>query len=212
MGQTYTDDCFVAGNDGQADLTVMETNFETLRSSFSGAVAPGAVAGQTFFSTSTEGLQIRNAADDDWMGAFLAEATTKIWMYSNTAEDGWLIDATVTDHICSLKGGSDAYNVNGGAEAGSWVQSDHALILAEMPTHTHSSPGDHSHSMWGSGGSSNYSTGLLMEKSSTGINANTSSDGAHIHDSVGSGNSHNHGSTHRPYAAIGTRQYMAGLT
>ena len=120
---------------------------------------------------------------------------------------------TSTDRICSLKGGSNAYNVNGGVEAGSWVQSDHALTLAEIPAHTHSSTGAHTHSIYkGKGSVGTYTHCVFGSDSNTGSSVVLDTGGEHTHDSFGSGNSHNHGSTHRLYAAIGTRQYMAGLT
>jgi hypothetical protein len=36
----------------------------------------------------------------------------KLWLYENTAPTGWTI-ASVTDGVIAVKGGSDAYNVNG---------------------------------------------------------------------------------------------------
>ena len=52
---------------------------------------------------------------------------TKMFFYQDTAPTGWTIDTTIPDRLLSVKGGSAAYNVSGGIEAGTWTQ----------PTHTH---------------------------------------------------------------------------
>ena len=48
--------------------------------------------------------------------------TTKCWFYLNTAPTGWTIDATPADALLAVKGGSQAYNANGGTQVGTWTQ------------------------------------------------------------------------------------------
>ena len=57
----------------------------------------------------------------------------KVYLYENTAPTGWSIVA-VTDAVLAVKGGADAYNANGGTQAGTWTQ----------PSHTHTGP-SHTH-------------------------------------------------------------------
>ena len=126
MAQNYVVNYFDSTSaEGTATLQIMENNFECLRSMFSGSGSPSdMVAGMPWFSTSSNGLKIRNNDNDDWMGVFLAELTTKVWMYSNVAEDGWIIDSSVLDSLLALKttSGSLAYDIDGGNEAGTWSQ------------------------------------------------------------------------------------------
>lgn len=62
----------------------------------------------------------------------------------NTAPTGWTIDTNHTDCVLALKGGSAAYNANGGTSAGTWALSGlntGAVTLSAaqsgLPAHTH---------------------------------------------------------------------------
>ena len=68
-------------------------------------------------------------------------AGTKMWFYQNTAPMGWVIDSTPADAILAVKGGSAAYNVNGGMAAGTWTHPTHTHT---GPSHTHTGP-SHTH-------------------------------------------------------------------
>ncbi len=68
--------------------------------------------------------------------------TTKAWFYLNVAPTGWTIDATPADALLAVKGGSQAYNANGGTQAGTWTQPNHTHT---GPSHTHTGP-SHTHS------------------------------------------------------------------
>jgi hypothetical protein len=68
-------------------------------------------------------------------------AGTKMWFYQNTAPTGWVIDSTPADAILAVKGGSAAYNVNGGMAAGTWTHPTHTHT---GPSHTHTGP-SHTH-------------------------------------------------------------------
>jgi len=77
-------------------------------------------------------------------------AGTKMWFYQNTAPMGWVIDSTPADAILAVKGGSAAYNVNGGMAAGTWTHPTHThtgpLHTHTGPLHTHTGP-SHAHSI-----------------------------------------------------------------
>ena len=115
---------------------------------------------------------------------------TKMYFYQNAAPTGWTYDSAVVDRVLSVKGGSNAYNANGGTEAGTWTQPGHTLTTDEIPSHTHSVP---TASAVPTGGGA-YST---PGDSATQANA------APVAEATGGGGSHNHGTTYRPYAAIG---------
>ena len=70
-------------------------------------------------------------------------AGTKMWFYQNTAPTGWVIDSTPADAILAVKGGSAAYNVNGGMAAGTWTHPTHTHT---GPSHTHTGP-SHTHTV-----------------------------------------------------------------
>ena len=128
----------------------------------------------------------------------------KLYLYENTAPTGWSIVA-VTDKVLAVKGGSDAYNVNGGNTAGTWTQPSHALITAELPIHTHTigSGGSHTHQV------SAYAAGIdgtgwgTASASSSSVTSDSGGSHTHTAGNAGSGSSHNHGSTYRPAAAVG---------
>jgi len=85
----------------------------------------------------------------------------QLYLYENTAPTGWSIIA-VTDKVLAVKGGSNAYNANGGTTAGTWTQPTHthADTLAApahthadtltAPAHTHTGP-SHTHAQNSSG-------------------------------------------------------------
>lgn len=58
----------------------------------------------------------------------------KIWIYENAAPTGWTLVAAAADAVLAVKGGSNAFKVNGGNQAGTWTQ----------PNHNHTTP-NHSH-------------------------------------------------------------------
>jgi len=113
---------------------------------------------------------------------------TKMYFYQNTAPTGWTYDSAVTDRVLAVKGGSNAYNANGGTEAGTWTQPGHALEISEIPEHQHFTVG-RTFIQTGAGGASRGS----------GYNAHNETETA-----IGGGAEHSHGgTTYRPYAAIG---------
>ncbi len=124
MSQTWTDNSYELGHVGQTDLANMEANLMTLKSMFSGAAAPGSVAAcHPWFDTTQHVLKVRNDTNTSWVGLMHGDTSQKIWIYRNTAMSGWTVDASITDRVIAIKGGSQAYNVNGGNTAGSWSYS-----------------------------------------------------------------------------------------
>ena len=141
MAQTYTADCYAAGHVGQTDLQNMETNFATLHSSFSGAAGPGnSEAGMPWYDTTKKILRFRDSGDANWLALIPGDANQKIWIYRNDTVEGMVVDATVTDRVLAVKGGSQAYNVNGGTLAGSYSHTHTG------PSHTHTGP-SHAHNI-----------------------------------------------------------------
>jgi hypothetical protein len=195
MAQVFTDDSFATGHSGLTDMQNIENNFTALKSSFSGASAPSdAVAGMPWFHTTNKILKIRNNANDAWVGVLYGSTVCKTWIYANSAADGWVVDSTAaTDRVLSLKGGSLAYNANGGTNAGTWTYGGLTMV------HTHTVSGN-------TGGASAGATNSLgLSPSESGTNEHThafsSTSGAASTSAVASD------ATHRPAAAIGTLQY-----
>lgn len=130
MSQNFKDNCYVITNlvaGAVSDLQEIEDNFNTLKTSFSGSSAPvtdgdySTVAGLTWYDTTNTQLKYRNAANNGWMYLFPGDSSSKIWVYRNDAVEGMVVDTSVTDKLLAIKGGSQAYNVNGGNTAGSWA-------------------------------------------------------------------------------------------
>ena len=211
MAQTYSINCFDGTDVWSIDLQAMEDNFEALRTHFSGVSQPAnAIAGMTWYSTVKKVTKRRDSANNAWHGLMHGDVNTKIWMYKNTALEGWAIDAAVVDVVLALKGGSQAYNVNGGIQAGQWITSDaHTLTTAEIPAHDHGSAGAHTHTILLSPGAGSLTQALYTDEGDSRASESTSSGGSHSHTSVGSGSGHGHGiSNFRPAAAVGTLQYL----
>jgi hypothetical protein len=112
---------------------------------------------------------------------------TKMWFYADTAPVGWTLDATPSDSLLAVKGGSTY--TTGATQAGTWTQPDHTLDITEIPDHTHSTGASTSANSGGGAtiyvfSSSNPATGATL--------------------SSGSANSaHNHGSAYRNQANVG---------
>ena len=146
-----------------------------------------------------------------------APAGTKMYFYQNAAPAGWTYDNGVTDRILSVKGGAQAYNVNGGNQAGSWTQPDYTLQVADMPAHDHGgvtgAGGVHSHTFGGATpryGSSVHADGYFGDElygdvyqSSSPISIANSAAHTHTVSSEGGDGAHHHGNIYRPYAAVG---------
>jgi len=233
MGQTWVSNTYQGDHTAQTDLQNMETNFATLKSTFSGTSSPSnAEAGMLWFDTNKKLLKVRNQANSAWDGVMAGtKAQSKVWFWSNVAEDGWVVDSSTTDRVLAVKGGSNAYNVSGGSNAGTWTQPNHTHTISA------SSAGAHVHKIRESGNSSDQvynSSGSLVnvnyssKNSGYGVASNryvsgsgkdpavsrkydnkdwySQSKGAHTH--TGTAASNATANTYRPAAAVGTIQYM----
>jgi len=223
MSQTFTDDLYSQSTVADTTLTNMENNFAALKSLFSGSAAPSNLVGFMPWGDTTadhEILKRRNEANDAWLAVLSGDAGFKVWVYRNDTCEGWVIDSAITDRVLAVKGGSNAYNVNGGVNAGTWTQPGHTLTASEIPDHAHSgtvnSDGAHTHDVRTYPYQESGGNGVSLQADSSGtftdISGAALSGGAHTHtfttDTDGGGDgSHNHGDTYRPAAAVGTLQY-----
>ena len=178
------------------DVDHGEHKWVTLREQ---ASAPGNVADKGFLYIKDVGSGVEELFYEDEAGneiqltsgnyvAAPFASGTKMWFFQNTAPTGWTIDSTPADSLLAVKGGSGAFNVNGGTEAGTWQIPDtegHVLTIAEMPSHTHTESGWSTESGYagpGSGAPATVTTGA------------TGGGGAHTHTQV---------DTWRPLAQVG---------
>lgn len=70
----------------------------------------------------------------DYLTNSFFETGRRLWLYEDTAPTGWTYLASIVDRVIGVKGGSNAFNVAGGNQAGTWAQ----------PNHTHTGP-SHNH-------------------------------------------------------------------
>lgn len=74
----------------------------------------------------------------------LGDSNTIAWFYLNAAPPGWKVLATGADTVIAVAGGTDAYNVAGGSQAGTWTISG-----VTVDAHSHAagtlSAGSHNH-------------------------------------------------------------------
>ena len=194
MAQAYTINCFDPNNSVQSDMAAIEQNFEALRTLFSGLAAPAnPSAGMAWAHPGgVDGLRMRDVANSAWLAVLLGDANSKMWLYRNDAAPGMQVDATVTDKVLAIKGGSEAYDVSGGNNAGSWTISGLSSVNS---THGHSGTTSTEDADFHSGGTT----------------LNTKATEPHNHTfSVSNQGSHNHtvhhAGTSRPSAAVGTLQ------
>ena len=226
MAQNYTINPYETTNALLSDMQKYEDNFECLRTLFAGASEPtiDKVAGMPWYDITERILKIRNNANDDWLGVMHGNTDMKIWIFKNSADLGWTIDDSVEDVVLAFKGRSEgydsttdiAYDTTGGVIAGVWQTPDDlegGLTLAQIPAHTHGSGGAHTHPQVVVGGNWSYGAAYAIDPDLwryfyVGVYGYTNYAGVHTHDSVGSGQPHNHENTYRPYAAVGTLQYL----
>lgn len=217
MAQTFTDDTYASNHVGQTDLQNIENNFAALKSSFAGTSAPSNVVGGMPWHDSTA-RKIRNYANSAWLASLMGDASQKMWVYRNDTCEGWTVDNSVFDVVLGIKGGSQAYDVNGGNLAGSWTVGG--------LTHAHTHTANHNHQWYditvgagrsyGSGGSIDAidgdtgRTGIRYNSdlvSGSSLNSNYYTADAAPTTSAASTNTVSSAATWRARAAVGTLQY-----
>jgi hypothetical protein len=211
MSQTYTEDCFAAGHTGLTDLQNMENNFHCLKTLFSGSSAPAnSTGGMPWFDTGKKILKLRNSTNGAWLGIHYSSTVPRFWVYGHNAEDGWVVDTTVSDRVIAIKGGSNAYNANGGTLQGTWTFSGATAVSST-----------HNHKWYGIGSTvaddfgfdaSGNGYAITITQKSEGIGISASTGDVVATDLYTDNDAHSHALTHdatwRPAAAVGTLQYL----
>jgi len=210
----WEDDLYEQTTVADTTLQNMENMFATLKNSYAGNSAPAnSKAGQVWFDNDNKLLKLHRQDVEDWQGIMHGSSATPIWMYVNTAPEGWVLGPSVTDRVLALKGGS--YGATGGVQVGAWQQDGSDLSIANLPAHTHTgttdNDGAHTHSVVTYSAEDQGPTKVPRTSRAdnpTNISGAAISSGSeHTHDftsdSVGSGTEHDHGDTYRPWAAVG---------
>lgn len=226
MAQNFTDDSYDQDHLVDTDMGNQENNDLTLKSSHSGSSSPSnPVAGMLWFFTTNDILKLRNNTGTAWYGLMHGDASQKIWVYRNSAMNGWVVDSSITDKLLGVKGGSTF--VTGGTTAGTWsisgISHSHT-VNSHSHTHNHqwynrqeTNDDDRSFDVNGSGkdfdaGSKsgagyhgipdawNFANYWIGSDFYTNNDSTTASPGT---DSQGSGDGN-----WRPAAAVGTLQYL----
>lgn len=143
------------------------------------------------------------------VAATVFPAGTKMYFYQDSAPTGWTYDSAVTDRCLGVKGGSAAYNVAGGNQAGAWTHThgvgSHTHTYSGTPSVTVNSESAHTHTV------SQNLYGLGTGDTSVDTGATTGVGSSHTHTATssvsgttggGSGTS-DANTTFRPYAAVG---------
>lgn len=210
MSQTWSDDVFNKAHAYDTDLGNMETNFAALKSMFSGGSAPSnTVAGMPWFDTADKILKLRNAANASWLGLMHGDTSQKIWVYRDSAIDGWAIDSSVSDKVLALKGGT-TYTTGGVSTGGSWKVS--GITAENESTHTHQvSAHDHG-AATGYASISGLGESYFQTYADTGTNKHTHTISSQAAANTASTVAHTHtisqDSTWRVAASTGTLQYL----
>ena len=123
MAQNWTANSFATTNDWDDDLQAMENNLLCLQSGFSGTATPTSpVIGQEWVDTTNDVVKRRNFAGSGWNSSLHGDSTCIVYIYRNDANVGMQIETGMGDRVLAVKGGSQAWNVNGGVQAGTMTQ------------------------------------------------------------------------------------------
>jgi hypothetical protein len=182
-------------NDGVAELAI---------------TGPGGVSFSTAAEITAGVVSTKAIAPDQLALANIVFPTgTAMWFYQNVAPTGWTLSATTSDVLLAVKGGTGAYNVNGGTQAGTWTAPAHTLDTTEIPAHTHDVGANvgvpvFSISFNPAGSGTNiYDATAWLSSMADNVNAVTELKLFQTN-TVGGGLSHNHGgTTYRPLANVG---------
>ena len=133
MSHNYYEDVYAPGHIAGDDISKITTNFNTLRAQWADPDSPvNQVAGMVWYDTDNKLIKIRNQANSDWLGSFIAETANVIAIYNSSTDDGWTDSGDSGDKILGIKGGS--VMTTGGVSAGQWDISD---LETDTGTGTH---------------------------------------------------------------------------
>ena len=188
----------------------LEENCKELRKNEAGTSAPGDPdTGQLWYynGSSYAGLRTRNYSSA-WIKVLCGDASQKMWVYRNNSCEGWRIDTSVTDRVLALKGGSNAYDVNGGTNAGTWTRGSHVHQIYSSGGYSSAD------SMYNSSGSAVVLTNAAMYESKDNnpnvkqfisLGSITTGNVTALDDAYTKSTTLTN--TYRPAAAVGTLQY-----
>lgn len=125
---------------------------------------------------------------------------TRMWFYNSAAPIGWSIVPGTGGNLLAVNDGVTKYSGenSAGSTSGTWQQTNHSLIPAEIPPHTH-------YVNLGKDSSGNPAGNARRADNYDNISNCTTSNGAETFSGNPQllGNGHNHGNTWRPLANVG---------
>lgn len=209
MSQDWTANLYTQATEGDTTLSNMELMFATLKSLFSGASAPAnTVAYMPWGDSTKKVVKRRDHGDSAWFGVMHGDVNQKIWVYRDSAMEGWAVDSSVTDTVLAVKGGSTY--TTGAATAGSWTISglSHNHQWYEYTTdggddYTWQSDGSTTRTIYATG---TRTTGFSAISALTNWSGDITNQNLRV-DCYTKNNTVND-STYRPAAAVGTLQYL----
>lgn len=121
MGQTWTTNVYQQDHAIDTDMTNIETDLATLKSTFSGTSAPpDSVEGQQYHHSTWNHPRCKvSGMSVNWRGIMVGENSNPMWHYTDSTPEGWVFVAGLGDKIIAIKGGSTY--TTGGATAGNWT-------------------------------------------------------------------------------------------
>jgi len=150
------------GNLGYAEQHVV--HFKEYANKTAREAASGLVIGddhKVALQTDDHSLWILTAyGGPTWVSVSGLPSGTKMWFYQNTAPAGWTLDGTPSDDLLAVKGGSAAFDANGGTGAGTWTVAGLTKDAHTHtgPSHTHTGP-SHTHGAGNYAGPNHTHTG-----------------------------------------------------
>lgn len=135
--QNFATNLFEMTNDSEQDMLAIENALYSVRSSFSGPLAPSAEPGQLWYDTTGSLLRHRGASGQ-WRGIIAfrdqTEANiTRMWVYASAQEEGFTEDTANGDRVLALRGGYQDYSVWG--KRGQWNLDD--ITIPNHSSHSH---------------------------------------------------------------------------
>lgn len=116
MAQIWNDNTYQGNHIIDTDMTNIESNFECLKSNFSGASTPANAdeSGMIWYETDQKINRSRNYATSGWLCLLPLDSNQRIWHYRNDAPTGLIVDGTITDRVLAVAATSGYYNLTPG--------------------------------------------------------------------------------------------------